>query len=436
MPRHGTFADAPRPADTTDSPAAAEPATIRRWPRTFSALRHRNYRLYFLGQMVSLIGTWVQTTALMWLAFDLTHEAKWPPLVLAVQMLPGFFLGTWGGYLADRWPKRWLIFWTQAAYLVLALVLAALALGGVVRPWHLLVVGAANGLVNAVDLPARLSFVMDMVGRDDLVNAVGLNSLLFNVARALGPALGGGLLNVLSPGMCFLVNGLSYVAVLVALAAMDIDGVAHSGGSRGGWHALLLGFGYLAARPRLALIVLLACVLSLFAWPFLSLLPALADHPLQAGPRGYSLMLSGSGCGALTAALVVATYSAPGHRRLFLGGGLVLTVAALAGLALTPDLPLAVGICAVAGGGLILYMVTAQAEVQLGAGDENRGQVLGVWSMALSGSLPLGNLLAGVAADLWTVPVVLGLQAAACGVTSLVLLLLLGGRGQDGRVKE
>jgi MFS family permease len=378
--------------------------------------------------MVSLVGTWVQTTALMWLAFELTHEAKWPPLVLAVQMLPGFFLGTWGGYLADRWPKRRLIFWSQAAYLVLALVLAGLALGGVVRPWHLLVIGAANGVVSAADLPARLSFVMDMVGRDDLVNAVGLNSLLFNVARALGPALGGLLLALLSPGMCFLVNGLSYLAVLAALAAMDIEGSAHPGDGRRGWRSLLLGFGYLAARPRLALVVLLACVLSLFAWPFLSLLPALADHPLGVGPDGYSLMLSATGCGALTAALLVATYASLEHRRFFLGGGLVLTLVALVGLALADNLSLAAGCCAVAGCGLILYMATAQAVVQLGASDENRGRVLGVWSMALSGSLPLGNLLAGLAADLWSVPVVLCFQGVACGVASLALLVLLGRR--------
>jgi MFS family permease len=179
-------------------------------------------------------------------------------------------------------------------------------------------------------------------------------------------------------------------------------------------------------RPRLALVVLLACVLSLFAWPFLSLLPALAERPLHAGSNGYSLMLSGTGCGALTAALLVATYASLDRRRLFLGGGLILTLAALAGLALAENLPLAVGMCALAGCGLILYMATAQAVVQLEAGDENRGRVLGVWSMALSGSLPLGNLLAGVAADLWTVPVVLWLLAGACGVASLALLLLLG----------
>jgi MFS family permease len=397
-------------------------------PRTFSALRHRNYRLFFLGQMVSLVGTWVQTTALMWVAFELTHEAKWPPLVLAAQMLPAFFLGVWGGFLADRWPKRRLIFWTQAAYLLLALALAGLALAGVVQPWHLLVIGAANGVVNAVDLPARLSFVMDMVGRDDLVNAVALNSLLFNVARALGPAFAGPLLEVLSPGACFLVNGLSYVAVLAALAAMDVEGSAHPTGERSGWRSLLLGFGYLVARPRLALVVLLACVLSVFAWPFLSLLPALAHSPLHAGARGYSLMLSSTGCGALTAALLVATYGSLERRRLFLGAGLALTVVALAGLSLSDHLFPAVGWSALAGCGLILYMATAQAVVQLGAGDENRGRILGVWSMALGGSLPLGNLLAGLAADLWTTPLVLCLQGAACGAASLLLLVLLGWR--------
>src|SRR5262249_49342211 len=165
---------------------------------------HRNYRLFFLGQIVSVFGSWVQLTALMWLAFQLTGTSRWPALVAAAQLIPGFLLGAWGGALADRLPRPGLIFQTQLLLLLLALALAGLAFAGVATVWHLLVISTASGVVNAVDLPARLAFLVDMVGKEDLVNAVALNSLLFNVARAAGPALGSWLLPHGGPAACVL----------------------------------------------------------------------------------------------------------------------------------------------------------------------------------------------------------------------------------------
>src|SRR5260370_3357496 len=158
---------------------------------TFRSVRHRNYRLYFFGQLVSLMGTWMQSTAVSWLAFALTHESKWTALILVAQILPTFFFGGLGGILADRVPKRTLIFCTQSAFLLLALLLAGLGYAGVITPWKLVIITAFSGLVQALDLPALLAFCMDMAIREDLMNAVALNSLLFNVARALGPAAGG-----------------------------------------------------------------------------------------------------------------------------------------------------------------------------------------------------------------------------------------------------
>src|SRR5262249_32516905 len=175
---------------------------------TFRSLRHRNYRLYFFGQMVSLVGTWMQTTVVLWLAFDLTRQSKWPSLIVAAGVLTTFVLGPWGGSLADRIPKRWLIFFTQAVYAGLAFLLAGLAFTRAFTVWQLLAITLVTGIITAVDLPARLAFVVDMVGREDLMNAVGLNSLLFNVARALGPAFGGLMLVWLGDWPCFLLNAL------------------------------------------------------------------------------------------------------------------------------------------------------------------------------------------------------------------------------------
>src|SRR5439155_3381906 len=168
------------PPSGVEEEIAAEVVLATQPPRglaaSFRSLRHRNYRLYFIGQLISLTGTWMQTTALTWLAYDLTHQSKWPALISAAQMLPTLFLGVWGGLLADRWPKRSLILLTQFLFLVLAVALAILVVAGAVQPWQLLLIALGNGLVQAIDLPARLAFVMDMVGRDDLMNAVALNS--------------------------------------------------------------------------------------------------------------------------------------------------------------------------------------------------------------------------------------------------------------------
>ena len=391
---------------------------------TFRSLRHRNYRLYFFGQLISLTGSWVQTTALMWLVYELTQQSMWAALIAAAQVLPTFLLGAWGGALADRWPKRHLIFLTQAAFLFCALLLAGLVLAGVATPMQMLIITAATGLINAVDLPARLAFVMDLVGRDDVLNAVALNSLLFNLARVLGPLVAGGLLLWLGPGYCFLVNGLSYVAVLWALARMDVPGSVHPAGARREPLAVLGGFGYLAARPRLALLMLLSALIAMFGWPSLALLPALARHALGVQESGYSLLLSGMGCGALAAALAVAAFGTMARRRLFIILGVMVTAAGLLGLGVVKSLSPAVFSCGLLGFGLILFFATSQAMVHLSAADHNRGRILGIWSMVMSGALPLGNLLSGPAADRWGEPVVLVCQGAGCALAAVALVVL------------
>src|SRR4051794_40803996 len=226
------------------NPQLAPPGVPRRRWRlgTFRALRHRNYRLYFCGQLVSLTGSWVQGAALVWLAYALTGASRWPALVSAAQVLPTCLLGAWGGSLADRRPKRALIFACQSGMLLLAVLLAALVLWGPRSPWPLLAVAAAGGLLNAIDLPARLAFVIEMVGRDDLPNAVALNSLQFNVARAVGPALGAWVLSALGPVSCFLSNALSFVAVLLALALMRLPPPEAGGPRRDPEASLLEGF--------------------------------------------------------------------------------------------------------------------------------------------------------------------------------------------------
>jgi MFS family permease len=407
------------------------------WAAAFRSFRHRNYRLYFFGQLVSLTGTWMQTTALMWLAFELTHESKWPAIITAAGWIPTFLLGAWGGTLADRWPKRTLLLLTQSALLVLALILAGLVFQGAAKPSTLLIIAIGNGLVQVVDFPARLTLVMDMVGRGDLMNAVGLNSMLFNVTRAIGPALAGWLLVGLGPAMCFFINALSYAAVIWALWLMD-SGAWHVSHHSSAKASPLAGLAYLLERPRLGALMLLAGLLALCGWPFLALLPAVAHGLTQAadgagaGTLSYSLMLSGTGFGALAAALVVAAFGSLARHREFLAAGGAIIGGSILGLAWAQSLPLAIACCAAVGFGLALFFTTCQGLVQLSAGDHNRGLIMGIWAMGISGALPLGLLVGGPAADRWGVAVILQCEGLACAAISVALLLLLAAWKSDG----
>jgi MFS family permease len=391
---------------------------------TFRSLRHRNYRLYFFGQLVSLVGTWMQNAALSWLAYEITHESKWPAFITAAQILPTFLLGPWGGHLADRWPKRPLIFWMQTAFLILALILAWLVLGGTAQPWQLLAVTAATGVVTAIDLPARLSFVMDMVGREDLTNAVALNSVLFNSARIMGPMVAGWLMIQIGPGHCFLVNAASYLAVLWALSCMDISGSpSPRAGARdtSALQSLFEGFRYLGKRRVLIFLILLAGSTALWGWPFLSLLPAIAAQ-FGSGAHGYSWLVSGVGVGAFISALTLARFGSPALHRAFIAAGVVIVTAATLGLAFSPNILTAVLCAAMIGYGLILFLATSQSVFQLSSEEHNRGRVMAIWAMVLSLAVPLGNLLAGPAADAWGLTPVLAGLGLACGLTPILLL--------------
>jgi MFS family permease len=416
------------PTLTADSELAPAETTILKnggLAATFRSLRHRNYRLYFFGQMISLVGTWMQTTVVLWLAFELTHQSKWPSLIVAAGVLPTFLLGPWSGRLADRLPKRWLIFFTQAVYAALAFLLAGLVLFHAVTVWQLLVVTAVTGLVTAVDLPARLAFVIDMVGREDLMNAVALNSLLFNVARALGPAVGGVMFLWLGDWPCFLFNGVSYLAVLWALAQMDISGNPPSRMSSAKPRSESSAFGYLIRHRELAFLTLLAGTVALCGWPSQALLPAFAAHVLEAHAQEYSLMLTATGVGALIAAWVVATFGTIERRGRLIALGVGLVTLALLGLSMSTYVLPAIVSCGLAGFGLILVLSTGQSVIQLGAAENNRGQIMGIWAMVLCGAVPLGNLLAGPAADLWTERAVLLALSIVCGGTALALFGLL-----------
>jgi MFS family permease len=387
----------------------------------FRALRHRNYRLYFTAQLISLTGTWMQMPALLWLAYRLTEQSRWPAWIAAAQLLPTCLFGYWGGSLADRWPRRTLLFWSQAVLLLLPLILIQLVLADVTSPWPFLGVATMIGLVLAVDFPTRLSFVVDLVGKADVTNAVALNALMFNFARLLGPLLGGLVLFWAGPAACFWCNSVTYLALLTALLCMEFSEIQNGAAQTVAPPAGPGGFGHLAGNSNLLAVLVLAGLTGACGWPFLSLLPALADRALAAPGVGYNWLLSTTGLGALLAALTVAAFGSPQRSGRFIAAGVGLVCAGLAGLTIADRLWIGLACCLVTGFGLILFFSTGQATLQLGAGDRNRGQVMGVWAMVVSGAQPLGNLLVGPAADHWGEQPVLAGLAVILGFAALLI---------------
>jgi len=387
--------------------------------RTFRSLRHRNYRLYFAGQLVSLIGSWTQITALMWLAHAQTHEAKWPAFLAAVQIGPTFFLGPWGGILADRVSRQALIVRTQTAFLLCALALLVLHSAGQLTVWAMLAVMFAHGVVQAIDLPSRLAFIPALVAREDLSNAIALNSLLFNVARAIGPALAAALLVSAGAQWCFYLNAVSYGAVLVALVMIRVppSGAPAGPPSPGG------GFRVLAQQPGMLTLVIVAGLVAIGGWPLLPLLPYLADRQLGHAEGGYGTLLSAVGIGALAAALTAATVGSDVRPKVIMVSGLGLVAVALLVLARTDALSIATGCCVVFGFGMILFFATGQSALQLGTADADRGKVMGIWAMMLSAGVPLGNLVFGPAADAYGVTRVIAAQSAAVAMATGLLVL-------------
>lgn len=357
-------------------------------------------------------------TALMWLAYELTHSARWPSFLAAVQIGPTFLLGAFGGMLADRVPRKQLILLTQSAFLICALAILLLHLAGLLNVWVMMIVMMTHGVIQAIDVPARLSFIPGLVDRNDLPNAIALNSMLFNSARALGPAIAGALLTTSGPGWCFGVNLMSYVAVLVAVLMIHVP-PEHRRPPKGSDGS---GLRVLAKQPTLMWVMVLAGITAIGGWPLLPLLPMFAEVTLGRAEGGYGTMLSTVGIGALLAALTVATIGNDVSRKKVLLAGLTCVTIGLAGISQSTHLAAASAWCLLFGFGMILFFATGQSAVQLGTADGDRGKVMGIWAMMLSAGVPMGNLVFGPAADAYGVTTVIAIQAVVMLVATLLLL--------------
>jgi MFS family permease len=371
--------------------------------RGLSAFRHRNYRLFWLGQLVSLVGTWMQTVAQGWLVLQLSNDPFALGLLSVAQFGPIMVFGLFGGVVADNLPKRQTLIATQVVQMVLAFVLAGLVATGLAQVWHILVLALLLGLANAVDMPTRQSFVVEMVGREDVANAVAFNSAMFNAARVVGPAIAGLTIGVFGIAVCFFLNGLSFVAVIAGLLAMR-DRELHLGAriprptSVGAvLDHLVEGLSYVRRTPVVLLAIATVGLSSTFAINFSVSIPPMVRDVLHSDASGYGFIMAVSGIGSLIAALAIA-FSGRASVRLLLAGALLLAVLfTLFGLSTSYVLS---ALCMFGvGAGMIAMAASANTLIQLSVPDRLRGRVMSVFTTVFAGSTPIGGLATGALAS-------------------------------------
>jgi len=387
-------------------------------------MRHRNFRLFFFGQLISLTGSWMQTTAQQWLAYRLTGSQLSLGVITFCSFVPVLVLSLFMGVVVDRVPRRRLLLLTQSWFMVLALILAALTYSGRVTYTHLVILSLLLGVANALDMPARQSFFSDLVERDELLNAIALNSSVFNGTRILGPALGGLAVAAWGEGSAFLINGLSFLAVLIGLLGMRLPRPAPNEPAARVWDGIQEGVRYLRTDRRLLGLVVMVALFSLLGYPYNVLLPALAREGYGLGVEGFGALTAAMGVGALVAGVSLALRGAgPGigrqlvfNRWLFSGG--------VALLALARTLPLALAALAVSGYAVITQLAITNTLIQQTAPDRLRGRIVSGYTWALGGFWPLGALLMGALGDRLGAPAATGIAAGGSALLAVLAMAL------------
>ena len=408
--------------------AVDAPGVNRGLPLGLRAFSHRDYRVFWFTQLFSLTGTWVQSLAQSWLVLTMTDSPAALGLIGVFQFGPTLILGLPAGVLVDRLPKRRLLVVTQIAAATIIGVLAILVVTGQVQLWQIYAAAIALGVVSSVDMPTRQAFVVDLVGKDDLMNAIALNSALFNTTRVAGPALAGLLLAAYGPEICFALNAVSYIPVIAGLAVMRTHGKpTRGGGDVSPGERLREGLAYVRKTPDVRLPILLAGLLAVFGMNFGVWAPLLARDSLDIGASGFGLLMSSLGVGSLTGALTLAFTGRQPSLRVMLGTALLFGIFEIAlGIVAGLGLPAVLAMVLMAGTGFAMSTTMAQANtmVQTNSPDQLRGRVMSIYLTVFAGSTPIGAALAGFLSDLWSAPVAI----ATGGTVVAVVALTIGGR--------
>ena len=363
------------------------------------ALKSRNYRLFFAGQGVSLIGTWMTQIATVWLVYNLTHSAFMLGIVGFTSQIPSFVLAPFGGVIVDRFDRHRILIWTQTLAMIQSLVLAALALSGGIQIWHIIILSFIQGLINAVDAPARQTFAVELVERrEDLANAIAINSTMFNGARLIGPAIGGLVIARVGEAYCFLIDGLSYIVVIIALLAMRFKPKERLITTRSLWQDVKDGIRYVSRSLPIRSILLLSSLVSLMGMQYIVLVPIFADKILRGNVQTLGFLMAASGVGALMGGVyLISRQTVIGLGKLVIIGPISLGIGLII-FALSRFLPLSLGAMFIIGLGTILQIASGNTILQTIVDDDKRGRVMSLYTMSFLGMAPFASLLGGTLA--------------------------------------
>ncbi len=405
------------------APNSVTGLTSKQMPRgvagtTLRALRHRNFQLFFFGQVISLTGTWMQSVAQAWLVYRLTGSSVLLGLVNFAGQIPVFLVSPIGGHVADRRNRHRMIVATQVSSMVLALLLAWLTLSHRVQIRQLFVIAILLGIVNAFDIPARQSFLVEMVGKEDMINAIALNSTIFNAARLVGPAVAGILVAKIGEGWCFFANGISYAAVIAGLLMMRMAPFIAKPAESSAWQNIREGFGYVARTGPIRSLLIMLAILSFFGLPFTVLMPIFADGILHQGSQGFGFLMSAVGLGATSGALLLASRTGVNGLSRWLTGASSTFPLALFGFAFSGSLPLSCVLMFAGGFTMMIQVGATNTLIQSMVPDHFRGRVMSGYTMMLIGVNPVGALAAGYEADHWGAPLTIALGAGVCLVAA------------------
>ncbi len=415
----------------TQAPPSSPPAPITPlpgWRRVFTALRHRNFRLFIAGQLVSLTGTWMDKTAEGWLVYTLTGSKILLGVVAAAGTAPMIVFSVWGGSIADRFPKRSILVATQSCFMCLAFAEAWLVWSGLVRPWQIVVLATLGGIVMGFDMPARQAFVIEMTSREDLMNAISLNSTIFNGARLIGPSLAGITMARLGIAPCFFVDGLSFLAVIAGLAMMKPPRRKPSAHTDSPLRHALGGLAHVRQNRRVLTLLILFSAVGVFGWSYSVLMPSFARDVLHVNEAAYGVLLSAGGLGAMIGALVTAAAGQSIPRRPAVLGGVWLFSAMLFLFAIIPVYRLDLVFLAIGMFGMMIFMSTCNTLIQTSVPDEMRGRVMGVWAVIFGAMIPVGALEAGTLAHWIGTQTTIALGAVVSALAALVTWLSIRNR--------
>jgi MFS family permease len=390
----------------------------------FSALKIKEFRIYWLGMFISLIGTWIQIVAQSWLVFQLTNSAFLLGLVGFLGTIPLFLLSLFGGVVADRMDKRAILIFTQSAFMVLAFILAILTQARLITPLQIMLIAVLNGVVMAFDMPSRQAVVVDLVGKKYLLNAIALNSIAFNSSRIIGPALAGILVAVIGMSGCFYINGISFLAAIIALLLIRINSYSKNGKNNAVLKDLKDGLEFIKNNRIILVLVSMVGIVSLFGISYTILMPIFADTVLKVGAKGLGVLMSSMGLGALIAALILARLGDFKFKGRLLIFSSVLFSFSLILFSVSKIYLLSLVALIFVGGSSVLAMVLINTILQTIVEDEYRGRVMSVFMLTFAGFMPFGNLIAGVLAQAWGVSLTVMIGGIICAIFFIVINIL------------